>query len=87
MSQEFKSLKEELLVVAKDMLHKVKSRKFQVWVIATIAFFMLILPPDGWMMISMLYIGVQGALDFKGLANGKPQKPTAPDDDERGSEV
>lgn len=48
-----------------NMLKKINSRKFQVWTVATAAFFMHLLPADAWQMISMLYMGVQGLIDWK----------------------
>jgi len=40
------------------------SRKFAAWVVATVGLFTDYIPSDAWMTITLLYIGVQGALDY-----------------------
>jgi len=45
-------------------IEKLFSKKFLVWGIASISFFMGMLSPDYWFMISMMYIGAQGVVDI-----------------------
>ena len=52
-------------------IYKVNSRKFIAWTTATIALFTQYLDQDNWLMITLLWLGVQGFLDYK--KTGEPQ--------------
>jgi hypothetical protein len=45
-------------------LDKIISRKLLVWIISTVFMYTAKIQPDDWIMISMVYIGSQGALDI-----------------------
>lgn len=41
------------------------SRKYMAWMIASVALFTDFITPEHWITITVLYIGVQGGLDWK----------------------
>ena len=45
-------------------LDKIVSRKLLVWIISTIFLYMAKIESSDWIMISMVYLGSQGALDI-----------------------
>ena len=47
------------------LLGKSASRTFIVWAFATHMMYIGLLSQDSWMMISMLFLGIRGALDWK----------------------
>lgn len=51
------------------------SRKFLVFIIATIAFFSSDLSQENWTYIAMIYIGIQGVADLPRLKFEVNQKP------------
>lgn len=64
-------MKAQLYTTCKMALSKAASRKLLVFIIATHMAYFGILDSDGWLMIAMLYVGTQAALDWK---NGNMQK-------------
>lgn len=48
-----------------SLIAKFHSRKFLVWVVATVALFTHVITNDQWLMITMTWSGIQGALDWK----------------------
>lgn len=56
---------EEICQSIKIFLSKANSRKFLVWAIGTHMTYIHLLDPDHWMVLSLLYIGVQYSLDMK----------------------
>lgn len=71
----------------RKFIDKAASRKLLVWAVATYFTYIMILDPQLWFIISMIYLGVQGALDWKGMASGfaqhrpkpKPAEEAAPE--------
>lgn len=50
-------------------IEKAASRKLLVWGVATYFTYVMILDPQLWFVLSLIYLGVQGALDWKGMAS------------------
>jgi hypothetical protein len=48
-----------------NFVNKANSRKFIAWTIATIALFTRYIDANSWMMITMLWLGIQGYLDSR----------------------
>lgn len=46
------------------LLGRLISRKMTVWIVSTVCFFLTMLTADQWMYITLIYLGVQGTLDF-----------------------
>ena len=51
---------------------KALSRKLLVWLVATHMTYTGLLAPDKWLMVSMLYMGTQWALDLRKEASATP---------------
>ena len=77
MLTEFKSLSQTLCLNAKLLVGKVISRKFIVFAIATHMVYTQYLPGPDWMMIAMIYIGIEGALDWRRGVAPQEQTPTS----------
>lgn len=78
-----------LLDTLRAGISKFHSRKFIVWVVATVALFSKFITNDQWVMITMTWSGIEGVLDFHGLPatakdvlNGKSNKKS--DDESAG---
>jgi hypothetical protein len=59
----------------KTLLTKLAGRKFITFVIATHMTYLDILDAQNWMLIAMLFIGIQTALDWKGINGSQNSKP------------
>jgi hypothetical protein len=83
-----KGLYEEAKNSLSEAATRASSRKFLAFLFATHMTYISILGPQDWTMIAMLYMGVQGALDWKsneppGIPN-EPRPPYNPHNDEVG---
>jgi hypothetical protein len=58
-----------------DLSQKVISRKFITFAVATHMTYSHLLDGPSWLMLAMLYVGVQGGLDYAGR-NNQPSPPT-----------
>lgn len=65
MLTEFKSVLSTICTHSKTFIGKAISRKFIVFIIATHMVYTHFLPGPDWMMIAMIYIGIEGALDWR----------------------
>ncbi len=63
--QHLVGLVEELCLTAKVLMSKAASRKFIVFAIATHMAYYDILDSANWLMVAMLYMGAQAALDWR----------------------
>ena len=61
--EEKTEIKEDSRGIVDYLLGKAVSRKLLVWVTATTALFMEVVPAEQWMMISLTYIGGQAVVD------------------------
>lgn len=48
-------------------LQRIDSKKFFAWAVATHMTYIRLLDPQSWLLITLVWIGVQGALDWKGM--------------------
>jgi len=71
MSEEISNIAMCMSEAFKSLLTKLAGRKFIAFVVATHMTYLAILDAQNWMLIAMLFIGVQTALDWKGI-NGPP---------------
>lgn len=51
-------------------LDKAASKKFLVWIVATHMTYIMLLEPQSWLLVSLIYMGIQGGLDYKGMLIG-----------------
>lgn len=56
------------------LIGKAASRKLLVWAVATHMTYIGILDPNLWFAISSVFLGLQGAIDFKSMASNFIQK-------------
>lgn len=62
---DLKKLAKKLCSAAETLIDKLVSRKLIVWLVATHLTYMGLLSPHDWLMVALLYIGAQSALDWK----------------------
>lgn len=77
MKVEFTKIISQLCISTQIFLQKAVSRKFIVWAIATHMAYASILDSNGWLTISMLFMGAQTMLDWKHkpIDTNKQQNP------------
>lgn len=71
-------------------LDKAASRKWLVWLVATHMTYIALLDPQSWLLVSLILMGVQGALDWKGMpaasiVAGRPTTTTTTDPETGGA--
>lgn len=79
------SRKEKAIAYIDSLVGKFISRKFQVWIICTIAFFIQMMDQDNYIIVSCIYMGLETVIDLglftKYMKGGKsedsPQYPPA----------
>ncbi len=68
------SRKEKTIAYLDSLVGKYISRKFQVWFICTVAFFIGMMNEDNYLWISSCYIGLETVLDLSQLARSLKSK-------------
>jgi hypothetical protein len=54
-------------------ISKFHSRKFLGWIVASVALFTHYITNEQWMMVTMAWYGIQGAIDYKSTTNTPSQ--------------
>jgi hypothetical protein len=61
-----------------DTLRKFLSRKFLVFLVATIGLFTTHLPPEHWVALAAFYAGIEGFLDWRSLITARSTNESTP---------
>ena len=75
MSENLAVVKTEVLTHIRKAAEKAISRKLLVWATATHMTYIHLLDPEYWFTISLIFMGIQGALDWKNNVPTSNQRP------------
>lgn len=68
MTQSMKDVGDACIRALIAFIDKIASKKYAVWVIATHMAYIGLLDPQSWLVISLLYMGIEGGLDWKNFS-------------------